>query len=109
MMVERREFLRLPITVPVAVGANGHGEDTLAGTTANVSTGGLYFVCRDGEVQAGERIGIELNIPPAPGRSTRTTTMAAEATVVRVDSINGEGASERLGVACHFNSPLRFS
>jgi c-di-GMP-binding flagellar brake protein YcgR len=103
-MDERRQHFRLPATLPVEVYLGDEGGMLLA-TTTNISAGGVYFVCPDRPIHVGQSLAVEVRIPPAPGRASRMTSMASEATVIRTDRT---AQGELLGVACQFMAPPEF-
>jgi len=78
--------------------------------SSNVSAGGIYFQGHpeDG-VSPGQKIGLRIAIPAGAGRMSNQGVLEGEATVLRVEPIVGGGQTKRVGVACEFCHPLRFT
>ena len=108
-MQERRRHFRSPIALPVEVALLGNGSERVLSTSSNVSAGGIYLLCQAEKLHQGDRIGLRLKVPPAPGRSSRLTSVDIGATVLRVEPVGGEGETDRQGIACRFHSAPRFN
>jgi hypothetical protein len=83
--------------------------------TINVSTGGLYFETLSDEVRPGQRLELELTVPPGDGHFPYQGRVMADAEVIRVHDLppklTAEGMAHlaRKGVAASFNAGLKLS
>lgn len=116
MEKEQRQHRRLPIQLPLICRAPDNPDHILVRTkTVNVSTGGLYFETLSDEVQAGQRLELELTVPPGDGHFPYQGRVTADARVVRVTDLPAKSAGEglahvpRRGVAATFSAGLRLS
>jgi hypothetical protein len=77
--------------------------------TQNVSTGGLYLELDQPDFEPGDRLNIELTIPPAEGVGPYTGRAACTAEVLRVEPVDGPaaGQSRRFGIAARFLDRLQ--
>jgi len=102
-MQERREHFRSPIALPVEVSLPGADGPEVRGTSSNISAGGVYFIAGTGcELKVGEQVGVRVTVPPEVGRASDFASLSADATVVRLDRVNSEGADNHTGIACQF-------
>lgn len=116
MEQERRRHRRLPIQLPLICRAPDALERILVRSkTVNVSTGGLYFETLSDEVQAGQRLELELTVPPGDGHFPYQGRVTANARVIRVTDLPAKSSAEglahlpRRGVAATFSTGLRLS
>ena len=116
MEQERRRHRRLPIQLPLICRAPDCPERILVRSkTINVSTGGLYFETLSDDVRPGQRIELELTIPPGDGYFPYQGRVLADAEVIRVadlpPKVTGEGLAHlpRKGVAASFSTSLKLS
>ena len=77
------------------------------GQTVNVSSGGLYFETTARTIEQGDRLRVELSIPPTPGLLEFGGKIAAFAKVLRAHNIGGDSAGgnstcNKYGVALQF-------
>lgn len=116
--MERRQFRRAEIDVPVAIRpANADGsqpsppsETVVTGQAKNVSLAGVYCYAKSPcPLKAGERVTCSVAIPPEQARLFPFTRLVGQGWVVRVDPIPmgrraGENPSEEdlLGLAVAF-------
>jgi hypothetical protein len=75
------------------------------GTTANVSSGGVYFTTSEWQgIDAGQELGVRLSGLSGYGAGPLFRSLKAQATVLRVDTPpEGPEPSSRAGVALRFN------
>ncbi len=113
---ERRRHRRLPYQLALICRAPDSPERILVRTkTINVSTGGLYFETLSDEVQPGQRLDLELTVPPGDGHFPYQGRVTAAAKVVRVADLPPKSMSEGLahlprhGVAAAFQAGLKLS
>ena len=83
-----------------------------SGRTANVSSGGLYFETSAEELERGDLLKLELELPPTPGLLEFGGKIAGFAKVLRTENIRGasvgaDPACTKYGVALQFCRPLR--
>jgi hypothetical protein len=91
------------LNVEFLSGAEG-GRAHRLGTTANVSSGGVYFTTSEWrDLSAGQELGVRLSGLSGYGAGPLFRSLKAQVTVLRVDPPR-EGASPlRAGVAMRFN------
>lgn len=109
---DRRRHQRLDLHLPVEFRQHRpDGEYVLRTITRNVGTGGLYFELDSADFQPGDRLDVELTLPPAEGVSPYPGRAATEAEILRIDPIHEKDtpAIRRYGLAARFLEPLRFS
>ena len=118
-MVERRQHRRLAIRLPIeCLPAEGSRDGALRATTANISTGGVYFEVElpaDGEAPApGSMVNVDLTIPPGDGHFPYEGRISSTAEVLRCEWLftqaNGSvhaASGRRVGVAGRFREPLK--
>ncbi len=116
MEQERRRHRRLPIQLPLVCRDPENSDRVLVRSkTINVSTGGLFFETLSQELASGQRIELELTIPPGDGYFPYQGRVTAIAQVVRVVDLpaapTGQGLAHlpRHGVAAAFNANLKLS
>jgi len=73
--------------------------------TTDVAAGGARFVLSGPAVAVGERMELELNIPPGDGHFPRAGTVRGTATVLRCEPAASTGRS-RWAAAVRFDEPL---
>jgi hypothetical protein len=110
-MDDRRRFLRLPVALPVEVSLAADEDRQITATSANVSAGGVYFVCSSelAGLEQGKEVLVHMAVPPAPGRSNAATRLKASAIVKRMESLGSDPSSRHRGVACQFVVPPGFA
>ena len=109
---ERRAHRRMDIRLPVEC-RKATGDQTLVIRTIaqNVGTGGLYLELDSADFEVGDRLQIELTVPPAEGVSPYQGRARCSAKVLRVTPVE-DGRIEgirRYGVAAQFLDKLRVS
>lgn len=87
------------------------GQHIVRTLTGNISTGGMYLELDDADFQPGDRLQVELTLPPAEGVSVFEGRASSSAEVLRVlppvdDSLP---ARRRFRIACRFLDRLRLS
>ncbi len=106
---DRRTHRRLEIRLPVECRAlRGDSTHIVRTLTNNVSTGGLYLELDAADFSEGERIDIEIALPPAEGVSPYPGKARCQAEVVRVREL-GANTTARYGIAARFLDRLRMS
>jgi hypothetical protein len=108
----RRLHERLAIRLPVECRRDDNGRTSVVRTiTQNVSTGGMYLELDASEFQAGDRILVEMIVPPAEGVSPYQGRASCQAEVLRVGPVTERSPTglERLGVAARFLDRLRLA
>jgi hypothetical protein len=109
---ERRSHRRLNIRLPVECCKERDDRRQVVRTiTQNISSGGMYLELDSADFHPGDRIHIELTVPPAEGVSSRQGRARCTAEVLRVPRVHdGKGGGvERFGVATRFLNRLRIS
>ncbi len=77
--------------------------------TRNISSGGVYVELDAPGYRIGDRIHVDLRIPPAEGVSPYEGQASCDAEVVRVAKVvKNEETHERIGIAARFLDRLRF-
>lgn len=105
---ERRRDRRLGADFDVSfykVGSTAN--EPYNGQTVNVSSGGLYFETTARTIEQGDRLRVELSIPPTPGLLEFGGKIAAFAKVLRAYNIGGhvtgsDSTCGKYGVALQF-------
>jgi len=108
----RRLHERLAIRLPVECRRDDDGRTSVVRTiTQNVSTGGMYLELDASEFQPGDRVLVELIVPPAEGVSPYQGRATCRAEILRVGQVTERTPSglERLGVAARFLDRLRLA
>ena len=95
-----------PGTTPCGMNGNGSPLEVYS-TTENVSTGGAYFHCRR-DIQPGLRVTIGLSIPYEVSHVFPLKRLEAEATVVRVSSLDDE-YGDGVGIGIRFLKDLTWT
>lgn len=87
MALERRQWERIPLAVPVFVrGTDENGSLFQEFTTAlNISAGGLAFMVRRRPAQSA--LSVSLEIPAAPGPQSLSAIRRIEGTLTRVETV----------------------
>lgn len=109
---ERRRHPRLHIRLPVECRTKGEGSDLIVRTiTQNVSTGGMYLELESADYQVGDRVSLEMTIPPRDGVSAYPGLARCMAEILRVRPISPGSATtpERVGIAARFLDRLTIS
>lgn len=109
---ERRASRRLNIRLPVECTRDeGSSRYVVRTITKNVSAGGTYLEMDSADLQPGDRLRIELTLPPSEGVSPYQGRAACDAEVIRVcpTSDGQNDAVRRFGVATRFLDRLRIS
>ncbi len=116
MEQERRRYRRLPIQLPLICRAPDNPERIIIRSkTINVSTGGLYFETLADDVRPGQRIQLELTVPPGEGHFPYQGRVIADANIVRVTDLAPQSKAEglahlpRKGIAATFSTGLKLS
>ena len=102
---DRRESPRLGLRLNVEFlsGAEG-GRAHRLGTTANVSSGGVYFTTGEWQdLSVGQELGVRLSGLSGYGAGPLFRSLRAQATVLRVDPPREGASTTRAGVAMRFN------
>ena len=102
---ERRKHPRLKIRLPISY----RPAETLASVfnqdyTTNIATGGIQFLLAGGAPKPGDRLEMELAVPPGEGHSPYEGRIRGNATVLRCQTW-GRG-HKRWAVAAKFDEPL---
>lgn len=107
--VDRRTYRRLDIRLPVECRVlRGDTTHLVRTITRNISTGGLYLELDAPDFAEGDRLDVELVLPPSEGVSPYPGRANCRAEVVRVREI-GATTAARFGIAARFLSRLRMS
>ncbi len=109
---ERREDRRIVLHMPVACRRERKAVTTVLRTkTRNVSSGGFYIEVDSPDFAVGERLGVELTVPPSEGVSPYVGLASCEAEVVRFDLLDRrkKETRRRYGLAARFLNPLRIA
>jgi len=121
--VERRKHRRLAIRLPVECCARGQIRGrVIRGTTANVSSGGLYFEVElddvhrhrflDDVLGQDRLLEVELTVPPGEGHFPYEGHVRSAVEIVRREELTaagGEGGHRRVGLAGRFHDPLKLT
>ena len=109
---DRRAHRRLEIRLPLKYHKEGVGRTNPFMTmTVNVSTGGAYFETTAEDIETGDNLGLELEIPAGDGRFPLQGKIVTVGRVVRrtliEDKPNQDGLTfPRYGVATEFQQGL---
>ena len=109
---ERRAHRRLEIRLPVELRRTGDGPTVVVRTiTQNISTGGMYLELDRPDFAEGDRLSVQITVPPAEGVSPYAGRASCIAEILRVIPRNpGPGGEiERYGVAARFLDRLRIT
>jgi hypothetical protein len=102
---ERRAHRRIGVRLPAELRREGQGEALIVRTiTQNVSTGGVYLELDSPDFHVGDRLHVELTVPPAEGVSPYPGRAVSDAEVIRVTPVptTAPRLARRFGVAAHF-------
>ncbi len=111
--IEKRKYKRLPIKLDLSCRkVDSAGKDSHAGSTTNVSPGGLYFETVADVFIPGHILRVELSIPPTTGLLESGGNISGLGKVLRTHTIRNsrtgsEKPSLRCGVALEFCQPLK--
>ncbi len=102
---ERRKHPRLQIRLPVSY----RPAESLSATfrhdyTTDIATGGVQFLLAGEALKPGQRLEMELSVPPGEGHFPYTGRIRGNGTVVRCQAT--DPAQERWAVAARFDEPL---
>jgi len=109
---DRRANRRLDIRLPVELRRLGDGPAVVVRTiTQNISTGGLYLELDRPDFAPGDRLSIDLKIPPAEGVSPYPGRATCEAEVLRClpASRTPDGTIRSYGIAARFLDRLKMN
>ncbi|MFQ5429600.1 MAG: PilZ domain-containing protein [Phycisphaerae bacterium] len=110
---DRRGDRRIAIRLPVECRREeaGGGRVIVRTITQDVSSGGMYLELDSPDFNVGDRLEVELTVPPAEGVSPYQGRARCAAEVLRVRRLDtGKQPGElRYGVATRFLDRLRFS
>lgn len=108
---ERRAHRRMALRLPVECRREGQdGEYVVRTITQDICTSGIYLELDEPGFRKGDRLSVELTIPPSEGVSSDAGLGTCEAEVVRTNRVRRIGESfDRYGVALRFLGPLRIS
>ena len=109
---ERRAHRRLDIRLPVECRKEGEDVRHVVRTiTQNVSSGGMYIEMDAADYQPGDRLRVELTIPPAEGVSAYQGRASCVSEVIRILPVQDrlKGSVQRFGIAARFLDHLRLS
>jgi hypothetical protein len=110
--------IRLPVELRIVnpegdlADGDGASVSTIIRTvTRNISTGGMYLELDEPGFQSGDRLSVQIKIPPAEGVSAYPGVGTCEAEVLRCapSSRDSTGAVERYGIAARFLDRLRIT
>lgn len=107
----RREHQRVNIRIPVECRSASMAASRVVRTvTRNISSSGVYVELESPGYRLGDRIHVDLRIPPAEGVSPYQGQATCEAEVVRVANVvkKDEETPGRIGIAARFLDRLRF-
>lgn len=110
--VDRRGSRRLELRLPVELRmADGEASTLVRTITRNISTGGLYFELDRADFSPGDRLNIELTVPPAEGVSPYPGRASCTAEVVRCTPLAADSKTnlDRVGIAARFLDRLRIT
>jgi hypothetical protein len=108
----RRLHDRLAIRLPVECRREDADPTSIVRTiTHHVSTGGMYLEMDTPEFRPGDRLLVELIVPPAEGVSPYQGRASCQAEVLRVGPVacSSPGTLQRQGVATRFLGRLRLA
>ena len=102
MEEERRRHGRFPLKLSIFCQRVGHpGGKLFTGRTIDVSPGGILVEMKSNELQHGELLSVEMNVPPTDGLLEFGGSFSSYARVVRSHT-EGEEASLSKVVALEF-------
>lgn len=110
--VDRRGSRRLELRLPVELRmADGEASTLVRTITRNISTGGLYVELDRADFSPGDRLNIELTVPPAEGVSPYPGRASCTAEVVRCTPLAADSKTnlDRVGIAARFLDRLRIT
>ena len=111
---EKRKYRRLPIKLDLSCRkVDSTAQNFHAGSTINVSPGGLYFETTTDTFKPGSLLKVELSIPPTTGLLESGGRISGLGKVLRIHSISGSRTETnqplaRSGVAVEFCRALKF-
>lgn len=106
----RRLAVRLPLVYRRADSPWANGSTM---STVNVSTGGVYFETTDEDMQPGDALALEFNVPEGDDRFPPHSTITTIGRVVRTEVLDGgdDGGDgvpfRRLGIGAQFEGGLK--
>jgi hypothetical protein len=112
---ERRSHRRLEIRLPLEYQRAGLGRANVSRTmTINVSTGGVYFETASEDIKVGDKLTLELAVPPGDGRFPQHSRIITVGQVVRTSVIDGRPNDQghtftRHGVAARFQQGFKLT
>jgi hypothetical protein len=102
---ERRQHPRLKIRLPISYRpVDGRASVFCQDYTTDIATGGIQFLLGGKEPNPGDRLEMELSVPPGEGHSPYEGRIRGNATVLRCQTW-GRG-HKRWAVAAKFDEPL---
>ena len=110
--IERRAHRRLDIRLPLKFNKEGIGRSNIfRNMTINVSTGGTYFETTAEDIEVGDRIALEVEIPSGDARFPLQGKVVTVGEVVRRSVIEAQPNKDglkfsRYGVAARFQKDL---
>jgi hypothetical protein len=109
-MDDRRKYFRLAAHLPLDVVLPADSGKRLRRVSSNLSAGGVYFQgYSDDKLGPGQKINLRIAVPPGVGRTPRESTLEGQATILRIDPAPEVPSGLRsVGVACVFDTPLKF-
>lgn len=105
---ERREHRRMDLQFPVELRELQKTCNPIRTRTSNVSTGGVYVELDDCQWVIGDRIRIDMTVPPAEGVSSETGRASCDAVVVRREQLPSKN-DNRLGIGLRFEDRLKLT
>ena len=107
---ERRAHRRLEIRLPVELRRLGEVDGAIVRSiTTNISTGGMYLELDRPDFAPGDRMSVQLTIPPAEGVCPYAGEATCEAEVLRCSRLTPRSAIARYGLAARFLYRLRIT
>jgi hypothetical protein len=105
---DRRAHRRLAMRLPTTLRGMQDAGPVVRGVTDNISTGGLYIELDRRAFRPGDRIGVEVEIPPDEGVSAYPGIGVCEAQVLRCGPAHrDDGGNPRFGLAARFLDLMR--
>lgn len=105
---ERREHRRMDLQFPVELRELQKTCNPIRTRTSNVSTGGVYVELDDFHWLIGDRIRIDMTVPPAEGVSSEAGRASCDAVVVRREQLSSK-RENRLGIGLRFEDRLKLT
>jgi len=102
---EKRKYKRLGLELDLqCIKLGTQCRQSHSGRTINVSPGGLYFEINSDIFKPGNRVRVDMSVPPTSGLLESGGRMCAEAKVLRLQALTmpGKGTSKCYGVAVEF-------